>query len=387
MRRAGQQLRITAQLTSTEDGRLLWSQRYDRRVADVLEIQDELARTIVGTLRATSFADLAAPPVRRHTDSERAYRLYLKGRYEWNRRTRAGVAAGIRYFEQAIAEDPSYALAYTGLADCYALEVDYRSIPVHEGFAKAEEYARRAIALDDTLAEAHTSLAWSLFAYDWEWEEAAREFRRAIECDPRYATAHQWYAFSLASRGALDEALVEGHTAVELDGGSVSARRSLGWAYYYARRHADARYHLDRAIAMDPNAEESYRTLGLVLAVDGEADEATRVLEEASAMEGAGSYTRATLGYALARGGRADEARALLAELDALAARGYVSPVAFATLYLGLGDVERALDWTERALEARRGWLAYLRVNPIMDPMRGHPRFDALLTRMRLRDA
>ncbi len=387
VRRAGHQLRITAQLTSTEDGRLLWSQRYDRRVADVFEIQDEIARTIVGTLRATSFADLAAPPVRRHTESVVAYRLYLRGRYEWNRRTREGVAAGIRYFEQAIAEDPSYALAYTGLADCYALEVDYRSIPVHEGFAKAKDYARRAIALDDSLAEAHTSLAWSLFAYDWAWDEAAREFRRAIECDPRYATAHQWYAFALASRGALDEALVEGHTAVELDGGSVSARRSLGWAYYYARRYPDARYHLDRAIAMDPNAEENYRTLGLVLAIEGDADEATRVLQEAAAMPEAGSYTRGTLAYALARDGRTADARAILAGLTAEAAHDYVSPVAFATVHLGLGDVESALDWTERALEGRRGWLAYLRVNPILDPMRGHPRFDTLLARMRLRDA
>ncbi|MGZ8415114.1 MAG: protein kinase domain-containing protein [Gemmatirosa sp.] len=384
VRRAGHQLRITAQLTSTEDGRLLWSQRYDRRVADVFEIQDEIARTIVGTLRATSFADLASPAVRRHTESVRAYRLYLKGRYEWNRRTQAGVAAGIRYFEQAIAEDPDYALAYTGLADCYALEVDYRSIPVHEGFAKAKEYARRAIALDDSLAEAHASLAWSLFAYDWDWEEASRAFRRAIERDPQYATAHQWHAFLLASRGALDEALVEAHTAVELDGGSVSARRSLAWTYYYARRYAEARHQLDRAIAMDPNAEESYRTLGLVLAQDGDADEATRVLEEAVVMPGAGSYTRATLGYALARGGRVAEAHAVRVELEAELARGYVSPVAFATLHLGLGDVESALDWTERALEARRGWLAYLHVNPVMDPMRGHPRFDALVARMRL---
>jgi serine/threonine-protein kinase len=313
-----------------------------------------------------------------------AYRLYLKGRYEWNRRTQEGVAEGIRYFEQAIAEDPSYALAYTGLADCYALEVDYRSVPVGAGFAKAKEYARRAIALDDSLAEAHASLAWSLFVYDWEWEGAEREFRRAIELDPRYATAHQWYAFLLASRGALGEALVEGHTAVELDPGSVSARRSLGWEYYYARRFDQARYHLDRAIAMNPNAEETYRVLGLTLAVEGEAEEAVRVLAEAATMPGTSTYTRATLGYALARAGREAEARAVLAELEAHARTGYVSPVAFATTLLGLSDVERALDWTERALEARRGWLAYLRVNPLLDPLRGHPRFAALVERMRL---
>jgi len=384
VRRAGQQLRITAQLTSTDDGRLLWSQRYDRRLDDVFAIQDEIANTIVNTLRATSLADVAVPPVRRHTDNPRAYSLYLKGRYEWNRRTQEGVAAGIGYFEQAIAEDPRYALAYTGLADSYALHVDYRSVPVVEGFENAKAYARKAIELDDSLAEAHASLAWALFIYDWDWDAAEREFRRAIELDPRYASAHQWYAFLLAAKGATGEALVEGHTAVELDAGSVSARRSLAVNYYYARRYDQVRYHLERAIAMNPTAEESYRMLGLSLAVEGAVDEATQVLREAAAMPEAGTYTRATLGYALARGGGRAEAEAILEELEARAAHDYVSPVALATVLIGLGKHERALDWAERALDDRRGWLAYLRVNPLLDPLRGHPRFDALAARMRL---
>jgi eukaryotic-like serine/threonine-protein kinase len=386
VRRAGAQLRVTAQLTSTDDGRLLWSQRYDRRLDDVFAIQDELARTIVDTLRAGSLADLAPPrpPARRHTTNVRAYGLYLKGRYEWNRRTHQGVVDGIRYFEEAIAEDPTYALAYTGLADCYALHVDYRSVPVREGFERAKGFARRAIALDDSLAEAHTSLGWCLFIYDWDWEEAAREFRRAIQLDPHYATAHQWHAFLLTVRAAHGEALVEGHTAVELDPGSVSARRSLGSAYMYARRWDQAQYHLERSIAMNPNAEESYRVLGLVLALAGEHAEAERVLREAAEMPGAGTYTHATLGFALARAGRPDEARAVLAQLEAHAAEGYVSPVAFATVLCGLGEVEGALDWTERAHDQRRGWLAYVKVSPVMDPMRGHPRFEDLVRRMRL---
>lgn len=386
VRRAGERLRITAQLTSTDDGRLLWSQRYDRRFDDVFAIQDEIARTIVNTLRATSFAGTAleAAPPRRRTTSARAYHLYLKGRYEWNRRTQEGVATGIRYFEQAIAEDPSYALAFTGLADCYALEVDYRSVPVGAGFEAAERYARRAIELDPSLAEAHASLAWSRFVYGWDWDEADRLFRHAIDLDPLYAPAHQWYAFLLASRGLFAEALVQGHTAVELDSGSVSMRRSLGWAYFYARRYEEGRYHLDRAIAMNPDAEETYRVLGLNLATDDQADEAVRVLTEARTLPGSGTYTLGTLGYALARAGRMREARDVVAQLESHAMHEYVSPVAFATALLGLGDVERALEWTERALEERRGWLAYLRVNPVMDPMRGHPRFEALVQRMRL---
>jgi serine/threonine-protein kinase len=381
VRRAGARVRVTAQLTSTDDGRLVWSERYDRTLDDVLAIQDEIARTIVDTLRATSFADLAPPP-RRHTGNVRAYTLYLRGRFEWNRRTPESMAAAVRYFEQAIAEDPGYALAYTGLADCYALEMDYRSIPVAEGFERAKAAARRALELDDALAEAHASLAWCLFIYDWDWDGAEREFRRAIACDARYAVAHQWYAFLLVMRGALADALVEGHTAVELDAGSVSARRSLGWLYYYARRFDQARHHLERAMAMDPNAEETYRVLGLVLALQGELPEAERVLRQATAMPGAGTYTQATLGYALARAGDDRAARALLAELEARAAAGYVSPVALATIHVGLGDAERAIDAAERALADRRGWLVYLHVNPLLDPLRGHARFEALVRRM-----
>lgn len=383
MRRSGAQLRLTAQLTSTEDGRLVWSGRYDRTLDDAFALQDELARTIVDTLRATWLADLAAPVPRSQTSNARAYRLYLQGRFEWNRRTQEGVIAGIRYFQQAIAEDPGYALAYAGLSDCFALEVDYRSVAVTNGLEMAEQYARRAIELDDTAAEAHASLAWCLFIYRWDWEAAEREFRRAIDLDPRYATAHQWFAFLLSSRGQLEESLVEGHTAVELDPGSVSARRTLGWNYYYARRYEQARYHLERAIAMNPTAEETYRVYGLVATVAGDVDEGISILTDAASMEGSGTSTRATLGYALARGGRIAEARAILHDLERHAASGYVSPVAFATLYLGLGEVDRALDWTERALADRRGWLAYLKVNPIMDPMRGHPRFEALVRQLR----
>jgi serine/threonine protein kinase/Tfp pilus assembly protein PilF len=382
VRRAGDRLRITVQLTSTDDGRLIWSQRYDRTLHDVFAIQDEISRTIVDTLRVTSFADFASPVARRYTDSVAAYHLYLRGRYAWNKRTQEAVTEAIGYFEQAIAEDPAYALAYTGLADAYALHVDYRSVPVHEGFARAKDYARKALALDDGLAEAHASLAWSLFVYDWDWTDAAKEFGRSIALDPRYATAHQWYAFLLASRGQLEEALVEGHTAQELDPSSVSVRRSLAWIYYYARRFEQARYHLTRAIAMNRGAEETYRVLGLTLAIEGELDEAERVLREAVSMHGAGSYTRATLGFALARAGKRAEAEALLRQLERQREIDYVSPVALATLLLGLGHHDRALDWAEKAFDERRGWLAYLGVNPLLDPVREEPRFKALASRM-----
>jgi len=384
VRKAGDRLRITAQLTSTDDGRLLWSQRYDRKLVDVFEIQDEIAETIVNTLRATMFADLSEHVPRRYTENIQAYGLYLKGRYAWNKRTQEGVAEAIGYFEQAIAEDPTYAPAYAGLADSYALDVDYRSIPVNEAYRHAKEYARKALELDETVPSAHASLAWSLFVYDWDWEGADREFRRAIELNPRYASAHQWYAFLLASRGEHDAALLEAHTAIELDPASVSARRGLGWIAFYARRFDQALDHLARAVEMNPMAVESYRILATTLGMQGQWGEAERMLRDALVLPGAGAYTTATLGWVLARCGKRSEADQLLRELETIAHESYVSPVAFAIFHVGLGNVDRALDWAERAYDEKRGWLAYLKVNPMLDPLRNESRFTSLLEKMRL---
>jgi len=384
VRKAGDRLRITAQLTSTDDGRLLWSQRYDRKLIDVFAIQDEIATTIVNTLRATMFADLSEYIARRYTENIQAYGLYLKGRFAWNKRTQEGVAEAVAYFEQAIREDPGYAPAYAGLADSYALDVDYRAIPVADAYARAREYALKALALDESLPSAHASLAWTLFIYDWQWDDAEREFRRAIELNPRYASAHQWFAFLLAARGQSDAALVEGHTAIELDPASVSARRALGWVYYYARRYTSAREHLARAVEMNPMAVESYRMLGSTLALQGERADAERVLREALTLPGAGAYTTATLGWLLGRSGKQVEARQLLRDLEVAQQQGYVSPVAFAILHIGLGNLQQALDCAERAYDERRGWLAYINVNAIFDPLRHEPRFHALVARMRL---
>ncbi|HEY0243115.1 MAG TPA: protein kinase, partial [Gemmatimonadaceae bacterium] len=334
LRRSGQDLRITVQLTSTANGELVWSHRYDRRLDDVFAIQDEIARTIVNTLRATSFSDLADPSANRGTESVQAYGLYLRGRYAWNKRTQEGVAEGIRFFEQAIEADPGYALAYTGLADSYALALDYRSVPVHEGFERAKFYARKALELDEGLAEAHASLAWSLFIYDWDWNGAAAEFRRSVELDPRYATARQWYAFLLASQGRFEEALIEAHSAQEAAPASVSVRRGLGYVYFYARRFEQAKYHLLRAIEMNPVAEESYRVLGLILTYAGEFTEAERVLREALELEGAATYTKVTLALSLARRGELDYARETLNMLEERLTHDYVSPVELATLYI-----------------------------------------------------
>ena len=384
VRKAGNQIRVTVQLTSVRDGRTLWSERYDRELADVFAIQDEIAGTIVRTLRSTLLGDLGDPTPVRYTGNVRAYSLYLKGRFWWNRRTQADIAQGIRYFEQAIAEDPGYALAYSGLADSYALDLDYRGVPVVEGMQRAKAEARRAIELDETLAEAHTSLGWVTFIYDWDWRAADREFRRAIELNPRYSTARQWYAWYLMAMGRFDEALAEGRVAVELDTGSVSIRRSLGWLQYYSRQSEAALENLRRALTMDPTAEETHRLLALVYLQQGRYDDAAAAFREAIANSGNPVLAMAGLGHVAARRGRRDEGRKVLEDLQERARSQYVSPVPLVGLHVALGDFDSAFEGLERAHAERRGWLAYLRIEPMLQPLHGDARYQRLLERMRL---
>jgi serine/threonine-protein kinase len=384
VRRVGNRLRVTVQLTGVADGRTLWSERYDRELEDVLALQDEIAGTIVRTLRATLLRDLGDAPSRRYTANLRAYHLYLKGRYWWNRRTQAAIAEGIKYFEQAIAEDAGYALAYTGLADSYALQVDYRGLPVREGMERAREMARKALDLDDSLAEAHTSLGWVSFIYDWDWPAAAREFARAIELNPAYSVARQWHSWFLMAMGRTAAALDDGRRAIELDPASVSIRRSMGWLLYYARDSMAALEHLRRALEMNPTSEENHRLLGLAYIQLGKHDEAAAAFREAVASSDNPGLANADLGLVAALKGRVTEARAVLEGLRAEARERYVSPVAFVTLHAALGDTDAAFEWLDRAHADRRGWLAYLRVEPRLDALRNDPRFGRLLDRMRL---
>ena len=385
VRKAGNRLRITVQLTDVTDGRTLWSERFDREMADVFAIQDEIAGTIVRTLRSTLLGELGDPTPVRYTANVRAYSLYLKGRFWWNRRSQAAIKEGIRFFEQAIEEDPGYALAYSGLADSYALDLDYRGAPVIEGMERAKVEARKAIALDETLAEAHTSLGWVTFIYDWDWIGAEREFSRAIELNPRYSTARQWHSWFLAAMGRFEEALSEGRAAIELDPLSVSIRRSMGWLQYYARHFDGALENLRRALTMNPTSEETHRLLGLVYAQQGLYDEATACFSEAVSNSESDMLSYAGLGHVAALRGRADQARAVLKELEERQRTRYVSPVALAMIQVALGEVDASFDLLEKAHQERRGWLAYLRIEPILDPLRSDPRFARLVERMRLR--
>jgi tetratricopeptide (TPR) repeat protein len=372
------------QLTGVADGRLLWSERYDRTLADAFEIQDDIARTIVSTLRSTLLRDLGdAAPVR-YTSNPAAYHLYLKGRYWWNRRTQAALTEGIKYFEQAIAQDPGYALAYTGLSDSYALHLDYRGAPVKEGMERAKAMALKALELDESLAEAHTSLGWVTFVYDWDWPAAGREFRRAIELNARYSVARQWYSWFLLAMGRTDEALAEGRMALELDPASVSIRRGMGWLEYYARRPAMALEHLRKAVEMNPTAEENHRLLGLAYLSMGLLDPAEVAFREAVANSDSPALSTAGLGRVAARRGDRAGAQAVLDQLESWTRDRYVNPAAFAMVHIELGHADEAFAWLERAYQDRRGWLAYLKVEPDFDPIRGDSRFAGFLARMRL---
>ena len=385
VRRAESRVRITTQLTDVNDGRLLWSERYDRRMDDIFDLQEEMARTIVGTLRATFLGDLGEPVSRRYTDNLRAWQLYLKGRFAWNKRTREGIAEAMQYFEEAAREDPGYALAYSGLADCYALEVDYRGAPVTEGMRRAREEARKALALDEGLAEAHTSLAWVLFIHDWDWEAACTHFLRAIELNPRYATARQWYGWLLIATGRTDEAITQGRIALELDPASVSISRSLGWLLYVAQRTGEAIEQLQRALAMNPVSEETQWVLGLAFIQAGRYQEAEIALREADAgARGANHHAFAALGHLAVLQGRREEAERALATLTEVARTRYVSPVDLARLHIVLGDTDGTFHWLEQAYAERRGWMTYLNVEPLLEPIRSDPRFRDLVRRMKL---
>ncbi len=385
VRRAGPRVRITTQLSNASDGGLLWSERYDRELDDIFALEEEIARTIVAALRARFIGEVADPTPKRYTDNVHAYQLYLKGRYAWNKRTAEGIVEAIRYFEAAIAEDPAYALAYTGLADCHALRVDYRGAPVTEGMRCAREEALHALALDEGLAEAHTSLAWVMFIHDWDWPGAALHFSRAIELNPRYPTARQWRSWLLTAMGRGNEAIAEGRMAQELDPASVSIRRSLGWLYYYARRYGDAVLQLRHALAMNPTSDETQCILGLAYSNLGRLDEAEQMLREAHAgARGENHRAFAALArIAVIRGNRA-EAEAALATLEETAKVRYVSPADFARVHLALGNLDATFSWIERARVERRGWLVYLKVDPLLDPIRDDARFVEMVRRMNL---
>jgi serine/threonine-protein kinase len=382
VRRAGRRLRTSVQLVSVADGYQLWSETFDREMEDVFAIQDEISRGIVSALKLRLLGDAGTPLVKLATDNFEAYTLYLKGRLQWNRRSDDALRQGLHYFEEALARDPDYPLAHVGLADTYVLLGFYTALAPGEAFPRARAAAEAALRLDPTLGEAYPSLAYVKMYYEWDWPGALAAFRDAIERNPGYATTHQWLGNCLGLLGRSDASIASFQRAAELDPLSGIKTAAVGWGYYFARRYADAIAQQRRALEIEPDLAVAHLWYGLSLEQTGAGEDAVQRFTEALRLLGRDPVGLSFLAHGLAMAGRKAEAAARLDELLAMRGERYVSGYDIAVACTGLGRHDDALTWLERGYAERTHWMALLKVDPRLDPLRGDPRFAALLARM-----
>ena len=379
VQRSADQVRVNVQLTKAATGAHLWADTFDRKLTDIFAVESDIATTIAETLQAQLTGSEKKAIAKRPTPNAEAYELYLKGRFFWNKRTGADLRTAIDYFNQALGKDPSYALAYAGLADSYDLLPPYGAAPAADSFPQAKAAAKKALELDDTLGEAHTSLAGVLNGYDFDFEQSLKEFERAIQLNPNYATAHHWYGETLGSMGRLDEAIAESKRARELDPLSLVINTDLGEVYVWARQYDKAIEQLRKTIQMDPRFYYAHWTLGIALQLNGQLSEAIAEYRTAADLND-DPFVLALLGQAHARAGQREDAKKILARLTEEAKSRYVSAYSFALMYLALDDKERAIDELERAYRERAGGDVYrVKVDPMLDDLRGSPRFEALV--------
>jgi eukaryotic-like serine/threonine-protein kinase len=376
----GEILVIGAELVDVASGAQLWGQQYKRKLADIFEIQDEIATEICEKLRLKLTGDEQSRLTRRYTEDPAAYQLYLKGRYCWNQRTEDGMRKALDYFSQAIEKDPSYARAYTGLGDGYAMLSIYNALAPKESFPKAKVAQRRALEIADDLAEAHASLGFAALLYDWEPRNAEAALKKAIALNAGYASAHQWYGFVLGLTGRMEESIAELRHAQQLDPFSASINVTAAWPLYWMRRHAEAVVEFREAVVLHPSFWLAHYYLGLTLEHSGSLTEAIAQLEHARDL-GDSPWRLGGLGHAYARAGRRDDAYRVVEEAKSLSTRRYVSPITIATVYAGLGD-EEAFKWLETGLEDRSWLMTWLEVDPLFDPIRTDARFRQLSRRV-----
>ena len=377
VRRAGPKLRIAARLVSARDGYDLWSETYDRKLSDVFAVQEDIARAIVGALKGRLLGQAGPKLVRPPTTGIAAYDEYLKGRFSLATRNREGLDAAVRHFRRAIATDPTAARAYAGLADAYSLLISYGDVSGRAGLPQAKAAALRALALDTGLADAHASLA-AILSYERDGPGSEREFQRAIALNPSYAEAHHWYADFLADRGLLDQCLAEYRRAEALDPLSPIISVGVAWTLYFQRRYDDASDQLAKAFQLDTTFQVTYVVLGIVRLQQHRGAAAVAALRQAVELSHGSPTYLAALGYAYAFSGARDSAGVVLAALRAQSAAEYVPASAFALLYTGLGDRERAMNWLAKSVAAQEGWY-FSDVDPLWDPLRADPRFSRLL--------
>jgi TolB-like protein/Flp pilus assembly protein TadD len=379
VQKAGDQVRVNVQLINAVTDAHLWAETYDRKLTDIFAVESEIAKTVADTLQAKLTGSEQHALAARPTENTEAHQLYLKGRFFWNKRTGDDLKKSIDYFEQAIAADPNYALAYAGVADAYVLLPGYSGGAPRDYYPKAIAAAKKALELDDTLAEACTSLALAIWYNDFDFSQANREFQRAIELNPNYAIAHQQYGNNtLSALGRFDDAIAEGKRAAELDPLSLVINADLGVNYYYAGRFDEAIAQERKTLELDPGYYFAYLNLGQALEMKGARDAAIAEYQKARELND-DPLVLALLAHAYGLSGNKMEAEKILDQLKKLSQERYVSAYSFALAYLGLGNEQEALRWLEQSYQDRAGAdIGWIRVDHLLDPLHGDPRFEAI---------
>ena len=381
IRKAGNKLRITAQLVDVSDGYHLWSEKYDRDLEDVFAIQDEISLKIVENLKVKLLEKDKAKLLRRYTEDQVAYDLYLKGRYFWNRRYEGGLQKAIENFNQTIKKDSSHAPAYSGIADSLSI-LGLFWLPPRDVFPRAKSAAQKAIEIDETLAEGHASLGWILFVYDWDWTAAEREFKRAIELDPRYALSHMWYAILLSQMGRFEEAMVHRKRALEIEPVSLIINACSALVLWTNRQYGEAIKQGVKAVEMDPNFLLSYWYLSLGYNGKGMWKECIAALEKAVTLSGNSTFFLGAIGFAYAKSGQKEKAQKILCRLKELSKTKYNSPINEALIFMGLDEKDQMFEYLEKAYNERSFMIPGLKVAPVYDNVRPDPRYLELLKKL-----
>jgi serine/threonine protein kinase len=384
VRKAGNRLRITAQLVNAEDGSHLWSDRYDRSMEDIFAIQDEISLAIVDNLKLKLLGKEKAILLKRHSDNPEAYNIYLKGRYFWNRRKEEEMKKGIEFFNQAMKMDPLFPLPYVGIADALMNQGVYGFLPPKEAFPKAMALSKKALEMDETLAEAHASLGYAYFLYDWDWEAAENEFNQTFDLNPNYAQAHMWYSVYLLGVGRGDEGISEAKRALELEPLSLPFNAYFGTVLFFARQYDESIEQFQKTIEMDPSFQMARVWLGDAYVLNSMWEEAIAEFQKVLAVEGNMIYALGMIGWVYALSGQKDEAFEIYKRLNELSKDRYVSHVVRSLIPLGQGDMDKTFEHLEKALFDRDPQLVIINQYPTWDTVRADPRFAEILKKLGL---
>ena len=379
--KAGNKLRITAQLIQASDGNHEWSDTYDREMQDIFAVRSEVAQQVAETLKVRLLGEDKRKIDKKPTENLEAYNLYRQGRFYADKLSEEGMTKAVPFFQQAIEKDPHFALAYAGMADNYVIAAD-AIIPPREAFSKAKEAALKAIELDDSLAEAHASLGLVHYHYDWDWPAAEQELKRAISLNPQSAQSYTLYTHYLAGMGRYDEAKKYGARALELDPLSVSAHWFLGWGAIYAGRSDEAIGFFSKALELDPNNPWTRWFLGRAYLLSGNSSRAIEEMETGLRFGPDDPLGLGFTGYVYAVTGRRADALKILQRLDELQKRRFISTISRVYVYAGLGDKDKAFEWLEKAYEERSDSLAWFRFDPESKSLRSDPRFAVLMRKI-----